>query len=58
MTNALASRILFDHLDSEDGVAAYAAEFIHADQYHTVKVGKEVILSAGYVLSVASEQRL
>ena len=45
-------------MDPEDGVAAYAVEFIRADQYYTVKVGKEVILSAGYVLSVTSKQRL
>ena len=47
LTEALASRILFDDKTSGDDVVANGVEFIHGGKTYTVKVNKEVVVSAG-----------
>ncbi|EPS94467.1 hypothetical protein FOMPIDRAFT_152880 [Fomitopsis schrenkii] len=51
LTEALAARILFDDKPSSDGVVANGVEFIHGGKTYSVKVNREVVVSAGTIKS-------
>ena len=52
--DALVSRVVTEQASGK--AKATAVEFLHGDKTHTVKVGREVILSAGYVVLTVAAQ--